>query len=443
MLKLSEHLLFTLAKNLTRYQKRFLLATSDLVLLNFALWLAMSLRYGEFYVPSRLPVFGLLVLIPIVAVGAFFYFGLYRHVTRHFNAAGDKLIIACVLGASVFLGLGTFLLGAEGVPRAVLLIFPLLGIPLISGSRRIVGRIIARSGVSLPPPASPLAIHNVVIYGASDLALRLITTLRTSPDYEAVAIVDPDPTMWRQFIAGIRVHPPDALAQVIRANNASQVLLATQNSTRKQRLEVLTRIGDLPVDVRVVPHAEDIVSGRLQVSDLRRVDAADLLGRAPIPPDPQLMVRTIQGRTILVTGAGGSIGSELVRQIIKYHPRRLILLEASESALYEIESQVGILLRESGANGAAPDIISILGSVLDEHLIDKTLSEHRVHSVFHAAAFKHLPIVERNIVVGAKNNVIGTEVVARAAARHRIPSVVLISTDKAERPTSVMGASKR
>lgn len=443
MLKFPEHLIFPLAKNLTRYQKRFLLATSDLILLNFALWLAMSLRYGEFYVPSSLPVFGLLVIIPIVAVSAFFYFGLYRHVTRHFNAAGDKLIVGCIAGASVFLGLGTFVLGAEGVPRAVLLIFPLLGVPLISGSRRIVGRIIARAGVSLPPPASPLAIHNVVIYGASELALQLITTLRTSPDHEAVAIVDPDPTMWRQLIAGIRVFPPDALAQVISSNNVSQVLLATQNSTRKERLEVLNRIGDLPVDVRVVPHAEDIVSGRLQVSDLRPVDAADLLGRAPIPPDPQLMIRTIQDRTILVTGAGGSIGSELVRQIIKYHPRRLILLEASESALYEIESQVGVLLRKGSANGTAPDIVSILGSVLDQNLIDKTLSGHRVESVFHAAAYKHLPIVERNIAVGARNNVTGTEVVARAAARHGVASVVLISTDKAVRPTSVMGASKR
>lgn len=443
MLKLHPSPIIALSKGLTRYQKRFLLATSDLILLNFALWASMSLRFGELYVPSRWSVAFLLIAVPAIAVGAFFYFGLYRHVTRHFNAAGDKLIVACIVGASLCLGLGTFILGADGVPRAVLVIFPLLGIPLISGSRRIAGRAITQAGMALPPAVSPLDIRNVLIYGASDLALQLINALRISPDYEAVAIIDPDPSMWRQRIAGIRVYAPDQLAHVVRTMNVSQVLLATQNTSRTERLDILNRLGGVAVEVRVVPHAEDIISGRLQVSDLRRVDAADLLGRAPIPPDRRLMERTIAGKTILVTGAGGSIGSELVRQIIKYGPTQLILLEASEGALYEIETQVGVLLREQATGAVPPQVISILGSVLDEHLVDRTLSEHRVQSIFHAAAFKHLPIVERNVVVGANNNVVGTEIVARAAARHGVPTFVLISTDKAVRPTSVMGASKR
>lgn len=443
MLKLASNTIMTLSKGLTRYQKRFLLATSDLVLLNFALWAAMSLRFGEIYAPPKPSVGLLLVLVPVIAVGAFFYFGLYRHVTRHFNAAGDRLIILGIAGASACLGLGTFVLGTDGVPRAVLLIFPLIGVFLISGARRLVGWLVSQAGVKLPPAASPLDICNVVIYGAGDLTMQLIHAIRTSPNLEAVAIVDPDPTLWRQLIGGIRVYPPDKLAHVVRSNNVSQLILATHNTTRKERLEVLNLVGGLPVEVRVMPQAEDILSGRLQVNDLRRVDAADLLGRAPIPPDPQLMAGTIDGKSILVTGAGGSIGSELVRQIIKYAPRQLILLEASESALYEIETQVGVFLREHKSSRPAPRIVSILGSVLDQTLIDKTLREHKVESIFHAAAYKHLPIVERNAVSGANNNVIGTEVVARAAAKSRVPSFVLISTDKAVRPTSVMGASKR
>lgn len=443
MLNSASNILMGLSQGLTRYQKRFLLASSDLVLLNFALWASMSLRYGEFYLPPKPSVAFLLVLVPAIAVAAFFYFGLYRHVTRHFNAAGDKLIVQGVVGASLCLGLGTYVLGTDGVPRAVLLIFPLIGILLISGSRRLAGHLISRAGVVLPPPASPQDIRNVVIYGAGNLTNQLIHVIRSSPNLETVGIVDPDRTLWRQLIGGVRVHPPEKLAHVIRTNNVTQVILATHNTTRKERLDVLNLIGNLPVEVRVMPQAQDILSGRLQVSDLRRVDAADLLGRAPIPPDPHLMANTIDGKSILVTGAGGSIGSELVRQIIKYAPRKLILLELSETALYEIESQVGLYLRDAKSHVSAPEVVSVLGTVLDQGLVEKTIRENGVQSIFHAAAYKHLPIVERNAVAGASNNVLGTEVVARAAAKLRVPSFVLISTDKAVHPTSVMGASKR
>ena len=181
----------------------------------------------------------------------------------------------------------------------------------------------------------------------------------------------------------------------------------------------------------------------MQVSDLRRVEATDLLGRAPVPPDPALMEQTVNGKSILVTGAGGSIGSEIVRQILKHDPQRLVLLEASESALYEIESQVAGILRQRAGFKQPPQTVSVLGSVLDEQLMRKTIADWGIQSLFHAAAYKHLPIVERNVVAGALNNVIGTEVAARAAASLGVSKFVLISTDKAVRPTSVMGASKR
>ncbi len=432
--------LIALASSLTRYQKRFVLATSDLILLNLALWLSMSLRYGELYVASSERVAALLVIVPALAIGAFFRAGLYRHVTRHFNASGDRLIAICLVFAAVCMGLGTFLLGADGIPRAVIAMFPVIGFLLVAGSRRAAGWLVSSAGVELPPMVTPEEIQNVVIYGAGASALDLIGVIKRSPRLEVVGIVDPDPTLWRQYIGGIRVDPPENLAQIIAKHDVVQVLVALQKATRKERLEILNRISALQVDVRVVPQAEDIVSGRMQVSELRKVQAADLLGRAPIPPDPHLMARTIKGRTILVTGAGGSIGSELVRQIVKYDPGHLVLLEASESALYEIEAQLAILLR---ALPTSPRVTSVLGSVLDPQLVERVLTDHDVQAIYHAAAFKHLPIVERNVLAGTINNVFGTAVVAKAAEARGVVSLVLISTDKAVRPSSVMGASKR
>jgi len=435
--------LLALAAGMTRYQKRFVLIVSDLLLLNFAMWAAMSLRFGELYVASSAQVLALLIAIPVIAVAAFFYVGLYRHVTRHFNASGDRLIALCLILAGFSLGLGTYLLSTNNVPRTVLLMFPAIGFLMISGARRAAGWLLSSAGLTMPPMVAPQQIESVVIYGAGTSALDLINVIKRSPKYDVAGIVDPDPTLWRQYVGGIKVEPPERLAAIIAKHGVSQVLVAMQKATRKERLEILNQIAALKVDVRVVPETEDIVTGRMQVSELRKVQAADLLGRAPVPPDPQLMARTVKDRTILVTGAGGSIGSELVRQIVKREPRHIILLEASESALYEIEQQVAQLIAAYDKRMTPPRVTSVLGSVLDATLVDRVLGEHDVQAIYHAAAYKHLPIVERNVSAGAVNNVFGTEVVARAAAARGVPSFVLISTDKAVRPTSVMGASKR
>jgi FlaA1/EpsC-like NDP-sugar epimerase len=244
-------------------------------------------------------------------------------------------------------------------------------------------------------------------------------------------------------VGGVRVYPPDQLAKIVRTRNISQVLLATQEAPRQERLRILALLEDSPVEVRVLPPVEEIASGRVAVSELRRVDAADLLGRPPIPPDPKLMARTIDGRSVMVTGAGGSIGSELVRQILSCKPKRLVLLDASESNLYEIESEVDNILRRRKDPQRSPEIVSTLGSVMQAPAIEKLLGAHEVNTVFHAAAFKHVPILERNSIAGVHNNTIGTEVVAEASANCGVTTFVLISTDKAVRPSSIMGASKR
>lgn len=435
--------ILALATRMTRYQKRFVLILSDLVLLNFAMWVALSLRYGEFYAPTGPDVLALLIAVPLIAVASFFQVGLYRHVTRHFNASGDKLIAACLIVAGLCLGVGTFLLGASNVPRTVLLMFPIIGFMFIAGSRRFAGWFLTSAGVVMPPMVHPEEIQSVVLYGAGASALELIHVIKRSPRLDVAGVVDPDPTLWRQYVGGIRVEPPSRLPQIIAKHGVTQVLVAMQKATRKERLEILNQVSALKVDVRVVPEAEDIVTGRMQVTELRRVQAIDLLGRAPVPADPKLMARTVKDRTILVTGAGGSIGSEIVRQIVKREPRHIILLESSESALYEIEQQVGQLIAAYDKQAAPPKVTALLGSVLDAQAVGRILSEHAIDAIYHAAAFKHLPIVERNVTAGVVNNIFGTEVVARAAAERGVPSFVLISTDKAVRPSSVMGASKR
>ena len=230
-----ESTLHALSKSLTRYEKRALLILCDLLLLSFALWVAMSLRFGELYVPSNQRVALLLVAVPLIAVALCFWAGLYRHVTRHFNTAGDKLIAAAILGASLSLGLGQFMLGTDGIPRTVLLTFPIIGFVLVSGVRRLIGHVIIRSGGVLPPPASPLEIRNVLVYGAGEFAVQLVHAVRRTRDMEVVGFVDPDPTLWRRLVAGIRVYPPAKLAEVIANLDVSQILLATQHATSASR----------------------------------------------------------------------------------------------------------------------------------------------------------------------------------------------------------------
>jgi len=403
----------------------------------------MTLRWGYLYVAPTWDVFALLATVPCIAVGAFFFAGLYRHVTRHFGSSGDQIIFLCVGISALALGLGPFMTGAEGIPRSVLFLYPLLGALIVSASRRVIRKLVAQAGIPLPPSAPPGAIRNVIIYGAGQTGHALLAAVRRTRDMEVVSFVDPDPTLWRQYVGGVRVHPPERLARIVQSHKASQVLLAMDGATRKDRMRILSLFEDSTVDVRVLPAMEEIVSGRVAVSELRRVEAADLLGRSQIPPHPELMARTIDGRCVMVTGAGGSIGSELVRQVLDYGPRCLLLLDANETNLYDIEVEVNAILKRRAGVKRPVEIVTALGSVLNDGLVRRLLEAHAVETVYHGAAFKHVPIVERNALAGVRNNTIGSEVMLNAAADCGVKNFVLISTDKAVRPSSIMGASKR
>jgi FlaA1/EpsC-like NDP-sugar epimerase len=436
---------------LGRYQKRTVLAICDVAVLSFALWFAMSARLGELYVPPSWEMVFVLGTAPVIGVATFFRLGLYRLVTRYIGGRGAMLIAVAVGLSGLFWALVVLLsgVGPGGVPRSVTILYPIFGAAMVWGTRQAAGWVLRDAGFQLAKWPGDKT-KSVVIYGAGTTGIHLLEALRNSPIYQPVAFVDPNPTIWRQYVGGLKVHSPERLAALIERNDVREVLLAMPKAQRRERRLALAQLERLAVAVRTLPAIEDLADGRVTVSDLRPVEAEDLLGRDPVPPNTALLGRNITGKSVMVTGAGGSIGSELVRQILRQQPARLVLLDAAEGQLYQIESEVEELLqaarnaRAPGTTAASPPRIAVvLGSVLDGALLKRTIEMHAVHTIYHAAAFKHVPIVEHNVVAGLRNNTLGTAVLAEAAERCGVERVVLISTDKAVRPTSIMGASKR
>jgi FlaA1/EpsC-like NDP-sugar epimerase len=282
--------------------------------------------------------------------------------------------------------------------------------------------------------------ERAVIYGAGEAGARLASALVGSTETVAVAFVDDNPLLHRTVINGLAVHAPRELPELISGMAVSRVLLAMPSLSVRRKHQILRKLEPLGLHVQTVPAINDLASGRANVDEIREVDAAELLGRDPVPPRPELLSRCIRGKAVLVTGAGGSIGSELCRQIIELQPRRLVLLDNSEPALYKIEQEVLLKAQEAGI---ATEIVGLLGSVCRRQRIREILSIFQVQTVYHAAAYKHVPIVEENVIAGVDNNIFGTLRVAEESANAGVETFVLISTDKAVSPTNVMGATKR
>ena len=445
---------------LGRYQKRVLLAVSDFLMLSLALWLAMSARLGEPYVPPSWGLFLVFCAAPAIGVATFFQLGLYRLVTRYISGQGAVLIpIAVGLSALVW-ALLVLLSGVQTssahipgvqdvlvVPRSVVILYPILGSAFVWGTRQAAGLMLKSIGVELPTRARE-KINNVLIYGAGTTGVQLLEELRRSGTYEPIGFIDMSPTLWGQYVAGLKVYRPARLPGIIQRKDVREVLLAMPMAKRRERQEALRQLEPLMVNVRTLPAIEDLAAGRVTVSDLRPVEAEDLLGRDPVAPNAALLARNIAGKSVMVTGAGGSIGSELVRQILRQGPRRLVLLDAGEGPLYEVEREAHELLQAKRPlaipeKPPAPEIVAVLGSVQNSTLVRRTIESNAVETIYHAAAYKHVPIVEHNVVAGLHNNTFGTAIVAEAAEALGVERFVLVSTDKAVRPTSIMGASKR
>jgi FlaA1/EpsC-like NDP-sugar epimerase len=446
---------------LGRYQKRAILACGDLLLLGLALWLVISLRLGELYLASTWQLRWLFCAAPVIGVATFFQRGLYRLVTRYIDGRGALRIANAVGLSAMFWALlvvlsgvqfaGSYTIsqtvGVHVVPRSTFVFYPLLGTLLVLIPRFALGRLLKYADPEFSPWTRAKR-KGVLIYGAGPTGLQLRDALHRTGQYVVVAFIDPTQTSWGQFIGNTRVHRPDRLASLIDALDVREVLLAMPKANRRERQTALKQLSALAIPVRTLPAIEDVAAGRVTVSDLRPVGVDDLLGREQVPPDPLLLARNIADKSVMVTGAGGSIGSELVRQILRHKPQRLVLFEASEAQLYEIESQAREVLQSqhaASANGAdrSPAVVAVLGSVLDAALLRLTIEQHAVDTIYHAAAFKHVPIVEHNAVAGLRNNTFGTAIAAEVAASCGVERFVLISTDKAVRPTSIMGASKR
>ncbi len=433
--------------SLGRHEKRVILAVNDFLLLNLALWLALSVRLGELFFPTTWDLFVVLGAAPCIGVATFFQMNVYRLVTRFIGARGVALTAAAVGLSGLYWGLLVHLSGVYSVPRSVVLFYPVLATAFIWGSRQAAASFLRNAGVALrmgTQGGTQERPRQVLIYGAETTGMQLLEALQSAGSCEAVAFVDPNPTLRGQYAGGLRVYPPERLPGLVKRLDIDEVLLAMPKARRHDRQAALRQLEALHMRVRTLPAIEDVAAGRFTVSDLRPIETDDLLGRDSVPSDPALLARNIAGKSVMVTGAGGSIGSELVRQIVRQGPRRLVLLERSEAHLYEIELEAeGLIDRADWPGARRPTIVSVLGSVLDAALVRRTIEESRVETIYHAAAFKHVPIVERNPVAGLRNNTFGTICLADAAAACGVERLVLVSTDKAVRPTSVMGASKR
>ncbi|MFK0095471.1 polysaccharide biosynthesis protein [Pseudomonas sp. NPDC090592] len=433
---------------LPRRHKRLIQVATDVILVWFALWLAFVVRLGiDDLANPFLDHTWLFVTAPIISIPLFIRFGLYRAVMRYFgNDALIAIIKAVTLSALI---LGFIIYWASNhqnvVPRSITFNYWWLSLIMVGGLRLAMRQYFLGDWFATAVQHVPFANRNdglprVAIYGAGSAGNQLVAALRMGKAMRPVAFIDDDRSITDRVIAGLQVYKPEQLQRMIDDTGAEEILLALPSVSRSRRREILNLLEGYPLHVRSVPGFMDLASGRVKVDDIQEVDIADLLGRDAVPAQGDLLQHCIIDQTVMVTGAGGSIGSELCRQILGQTPRTLLLFEHSEFNLYTI---AGELEQRIVREGLAVQLIPILGSVRDQAKMLDVMRAWQVDTVYHAAAYKHVPIVEHNIAEGLSNNVFGTLYTAQAALQAGVANFVLISTDKAVRPTNVMGSTKR
>ena len=433
--------------NLSRRQKRLIQVCTDILLIWLALWLSFIVRLGidEMYNPI-LEHTWLFLAAPVVAVPLFIRFGMYRAVMRYFGNDALVTIIKAVTLSSLILAVVVYWYSnhKEVVPRSIIFNYWWLSLVIIGGLRLIMRQFFLGDWFTgnhqIPFANRDDGLVKVAIYGAGTAGNQLLAALRMGRAMRPVAFIDDDSDLANRVISGLQVYKPRHLQQMIKESGAQEILLALPRASRARRKEILAFLEPFPLHVRSVPAFADLASGRVKVDDIQDVDIADLLGRDPVPAQDELLDRCIKGQTVLVTGAGGSIGSELCRQIIGLKPKTLLLFDHSEFNLYSILSE---LEQRISRESLSVRLLPILGSARNQqHLVD-IMSTWKVDTVYHAAAYKHVPMVEHNMAEGVLNNVYGTLCTAQAALQSGVANFVLISTDKAVRPTNVMGSTKR
>lgn len=438
---------------LTWAQKRTLQLVLDTLLIWLCLWLAFYLRMGTTDAVALRQHGWLFLLAPVITLPIFARFGLYRAVVHCLGSQAFRALALAITLSAVLLTCAIYILAAppEVVPRSIVVIYWMLCVLVLGGLRVAMRQYFGRQfafdwevlsflrrarGVSVPRP-----LLRVAIFGAGVAGNQLLATLRHGRSCEVVAFLDEDPQLIGRTVAGVLVHAPDDFGHVLKSCAPDEVLLAIPSASRARRAAIVDLLALYPVRVRTIPGLADLASGRVKADDLREVDVADLLGRDPVRPDRQLLEHCVQGHVVMVTGAGGSIGSELCRQALQVGPTVLILFEQCEFNLYRIHQELELLQRGGGSQPVR--VVPILGSVCDAKRTLDVMRTWRVDTVYHAAAYKHVPLVEHNVTEGIVNNVFGTLNCAQSAWLAGVRHFVLISTDKAVRPTNIMGCTKR
>lgn len=425
--------------NARRWKKRLIILGYDAVATVLALGLAFVTRYSSFQFAIEPLLVPIVVLCTGVGVAMLYTMGVYHTVTRFLDIREVKRFAAAAaaVGASWVTLLYMFKL--QQVPRSIGGIWPAYLVLFWFGGRYLVAALISDSGVD---GSRRNAGQPVLIYGANASGIALAEAMRSSSLYRPVCFVDHDPAFWGQRLGGLRVHPPSSLRQLIADMKIADACLAFESAGRSERIAAVELLSAHHLNVKTAPAAEDLLNGQLTVSDIRPVDVNDLLSRETVRPHRDLIEIAALDRTILITGAGGSIGSEICRQLLRERPAKLVLLDHSEFALFAISQE---LIEEAAQlpEGERPDLVPVIGSILDMQLLRETVERNGVDTIFHAAAYKHVPLLESNEVTGVANNVIGTRNLTRVALDFGLRRFIMVSTDKAVRPANVMGATKR
>lgn len=425
---------------LPRRAKQFVVMGADVLASWLALWLAFTLRLEVWHWPSTGQLW-IYAVVPALFVPLFIRFGLYRAIFRYTGLTALRTLLRVVGLYGVALVAVVLLTFPAEVPRSVGVLQPLLFLIFVTNSR-VWARFWLNKG------ARDVSRQRLLIYGAGSAGAQTAAAVANSGEFDLLGFIDDDPGKAGRHINGVPVFRPSEAPAVVERFAVTDILLAVPSLSQQRRNEIIEAFRELPVHIRTLPGMADLASGRVQISDFRELDVADLLGREPVASNPALLARDLAEKVVLVTGAGGSIGSELCRQILLEKPRRLLLVDHGEFSLYEIHRELEALSRsrqEADGHGPFPstELVPLLGDVRDYRRMADIFRAFKPVSVYHAAAYKHVPMVEHNPCEGVANNVLGTLIAARVAVENGVSTFVLVSTDKAVRPTNVMGASKR
>lgn len=418
-------------QNLERIYKQSIMLFVDISTLLFALWLAFVLRLGEAFPLAYIyDSWWIFIVVPVITIPLFIKLGLYRAVLQYIGVKVITTTFQATTISCLIIGFLMMFFRESNLPRSVLPIFWFIINIFVMSSRFLF------KGYLYSWDSFVNARKQTIIYGAGNAGVQLVESLKKSTVYAPIAFIDDDKSKQGTILNYLEVFSFDKIEELIKQKEAKVLLFAVPSVSYKKRTQILKKLSKFPIEVKVLPSMDNIVNGVVSIDNIKHVGVADILGRSSVAPKQKLLERNIAGKSILITGAGGSIGSELSRQIMNLSPKKIVLLDNSEFNLYTIHQELSSLLNNV-------EIIPALCTVTNYHQLKQIISLHNINTIYHAAAYKHVPMVELNVVSGVYNNVVGTYNVAKVADELNVESMVLVSTDKAVRPTNVMGASKR